>query len=139
MLAMMKSLIKPSSNNLLGSLLGGISNEVGSPSWDEVELYGLYDAVTEKESIEEMSSLGMTEQEKINEVLNSFGFGYGYGWQRPVKTDIIDETLTNYCAIGVKLRTLLMGKAMNATDQSSKQHYQAMLFMLMQMMDGIKL
>ena len=79
---MMKSLIKPSSNNLLGSLLGGISNEVGSPSWDEVELYGLYDAVTEKESIEEMSSLGMTEQEKINEVLNSFGFGYGYGWQR---------------------------------------------------------
>ena len=81
----------------------------------------------------------MTEQEKINEVLNSFGFGYGYGWQRPVKTDIIDETLTNYCAIGVKLRTLLMGKAMNATDQSSKQHYQAMLFMLMQMMDGIKL
>ena len=138
MLAMMRSLIKPSSGNLLGALLGGITGEVGKPSGEEIELYGL-NCVMEDGTVEGANSLPMTGQERVNEVLNSFGFGYGYGWQRPVQTDLIDETLTNYCAIGLKLRTLLMGKAMSTADQEAKQHYQAMLFMLMQMTDGIKL
>ena len=131
MLAFMKQLLKPPSG--LAGLLGGITSEAGVPSPDEMELYGLH----------EMELIGSdgeyTRNEEEREILNSFGLGYGYGWQRPVNTELIDGTLANYCAIGMKLRTLLLERAMNAPDEVSKQHYQAMLFMLMQMTEGIKI
>ncbi|MEY8594235.1 zinc-dependent metalloprotease [Butyricimonas hominis] len=131
MLAFMKQLLKPSPG--LAGLLGGITSEAGTPSLDEMKLYGL-DEMMVVESEQESAY-----DEEDREILNSFGLGYGYGWQRPVNTSLIDETVANCCGIGLKLRTLLMSRAMDAPDQASKQHYQAMLFMLMQMTEGIKI
>lgn len=136
MLLTMKSLLKPDKG--LAGLLG-IADQTGVPSLEEMRLYGLDKMML---SVSDPDYLGMPDvhdREKTNEILTGFGLGYGYGWQRPVQTELIDETLTNYCAMGLKLRTLLLGRVMNAPDQASKQHYQAMLFMLMQMTEGIKI
>lgn len=135
MLLAMKELLKPEPKQ---RGLFGITENIGAPSIQEMKLYGLDQMIFAQEP-EYMSSLSSYDREKVDEVLNSFGFGYGYNWQRDVKTEIIDETLTNYCAIGMKLRTLLLGRVVNAPDRDSKEHYQAMLFLLMQMTEGIKM
>ena len=59
--------------------------------------------------------------------------GYGYGWQNTIRTQVIDESSTYYYDMARKIKSLLEKKipSVHATD---RQHYQAMLFAVKQIL-----
>ncbi|WP_018339224.1 zinc-dependent metalloprotease [Butyricimonas synergistica] len=105
------------------------------PSIDEICWYGL-----DETGIVPQYADVLKQQEKesglnygVEVMMEEVCLGYGYGWQNTIRTQVIDESSTYYYDMARKIKSLLEKKipSVHATD---RQHYQAMLFAVKQIL-----